>query len=387
MKKNVCIITGTRAEYGLLKPLIDEFINDDFFEVQIIATGMHLSPEFGLTYKDIEKDGLKIDEKIEILLSSDTPIGISKAMGLGMISFSEAYERLKPDLLIGLGDRFELFSGVATAMICRIPVAHLHGGEATEGLIDESIRHAITKMSQIHFTSTKEYRKRVIQLGENPNRVFHVGAIGLESANQLKLLDKKTLEKELNFRFGKKNMIVTYHPVTLEKLTAKEQFNELLCALDEFKEINIIFTKANADTGGRIINFLIDKYVENNKNRAKAFISLGQLKYLSTLKFVDVMVGNSSSGIIEMPSFKNATINIGDRQKGRIKAESIIDCYPQKKDIVDAIDKVFSGEFKEKLKIVKNPYYKKGTAARIKNILKKIDLASILKKEFFDLEF
>ena len=383
----VCFITGTRAEYGLLKPLIDEFMKDDFFEVQIIATGMHLSPEFGLTYKEIEKDGLKIDEKIEILLSSDTPVGISKAMGLGMISFSEAYERLKPDLLIGLGDRFELFSSVAAAMVSRIPVAHIHGGESTEGALDEPMRHSITKMSHIHFTSTKEYRKRVIQMGEKPNKVFNVGAIGLENLNRLELLDKKILEKELNFKFGKKNMIITYHPATLEKLTAKEQFNELLYALDEFKEINIIFTKANADTEGRIINFLIDKYVENNKNRTKAFISLGQLKYLSTLKFVDAMVGNSSSGIIEMPSFKKATVNIGDRQKGRIKAESIIDCYPQKKDIVNAIDKGFSEEFKEKLKIVKNPYYKKGTAVRIKSILKKIDLTNILKKEFFDLEF
>ena len=383
----VCFITGTRAEYGLLKPLILEMLKDNFFEVKIIATGMHLSPEFGLTYKEIEKDGLEIDEKIEILLSSDTPVGISKAMGLGMISFSEAYERLKPDLVIGLGDRFELFSSVAAAMISRIPVAHLHGGESTEGAIDELMRHAITKMSHIHFTSTEFYRKRVIQLGENPLTVFNVGAIGLDNLKNLKLLTKKQLEKELNFNFGEKNIICTFHSVTLEKDTSFKHITEIFKALDKFKDIKIIFTKGNADTGGRIINEFIENFVIQNPGRSVVFTSLGQLRYLSTLQFVDAIVGNSSSGIIEMPSFKKATINIGDRQRGRIKASSVIDCEAKKENIIDAINKVYDDEFQKALKKVVNPYWKGGATKRIVNTLKTIDISNILKKQFYNIEF
>jgi len=382
----VCFITGTRAEYSLLKPLIFEMLKDNFFEVKIIATGMHLSPEFGLTYKDIEKDGLLIDEKIEILLSSDTPVGISKAMGLGMISFSEAFERLRPDLIIGLGDKFELFSSISAAMIGRIPVAHLHGGESTEGVIDEPMRHAITKMSHIHFTSTEFYRKRVIQLGENPMTVFNVGAIGLDNLKNLKLLTKKQLEKELNFNFGEKNIIFTFHPVTLEKDTSIKHITEIFKALDRFKDIRIIFTKGNADTGGRIINSLIENFVVGNSERSVVFTSLGQLRYLSTLQFVDAMVGNSSSGIIEMPSFKKATINIGDRQRGRIKASSVIDCYPKEKDIVDAINKVYDVEFQKALEKVVNPYWQGGATEIIIDKLKTIDLSNILKKQFYDIQ-
>ena len=383
----VCFITGTRAEYGLLKPLISEMLRDNFFEVKIIATGMHLSPEFGLTYKEIEKDGLEIDEKIEILLSSDTPVGVSKAMGLGMISFSEAYDRLKPDLIIGLGDRFELFSSVSAAMISRIPVAHLHGGESTEGVIDDPMRHAITKMSHMHFTSTEFYRKRVIQLGENPATVFNVGAIGLDNLSNLKLLTKKQLEKKLSFNFGKKNIIFTFHPVTLEKDTSIKHITEIFKALDRFKEIKIIFTKGNADTGGRIINELIENFVTQNPERSVVFNSLGQLKYLSTFQFVDAMIGNSSSGIIEMPSFKKVTINIGDRQRGRIKAPSVIDCCPQEKDIVDAINKVYNVEFQKELKNVINPYWQGGATKKIVDKLKIIDPSRLLKKQFYDIEF
>jgi len=383
----VCFITGTRAEYGLLKPLIFKMLKDKFFEVKIIVTGMHLSPEFGLTYKDIEMDGLVIDEKIEILLSSDTPVGISKAMGLGMISFSEVYERLKPDLIIGLGDRFELFSSVSVAMISRIPVAHLYGGESTEGVIDESFRHAITKMSHIHFTSTEFYRKRVIQLGENPTTVFNVGAIGLDNLKNLKLLTKKQLEKELGFSFGEKNIIFTFHPVTLEKGTSAKYITEIFKALDKFKDIKIIFTKGNADTEGRIINKLIDNFVAQNSKRSIVFNSLGQLKYLSVLQFVDAMVGNSSSGIIEMPSFKKATINIGERQRGRIKAPSVIDCYPKEKDIINAINKVYDVEFQKELKYIINPYWQGGATEKIINTLKKIDFSDILKKKFYDIKF
>ncbi|MDN5062007.1 UDP-N-acetylglucosamine 2-epimerase [Aliarcobacter butzleri] len=380
----VCVITGTRAEYGLLYWLIKEFQNDDFFQVQIIATGMHLSPEFGLTYKEIEKE-FKINKKIEILLSSDTPVGISKSMGLAQISFAEAYEELKPDLILVLGDRYEIFSAVSSAMICRIPVAHLHGGEATQGLIDEAIRHALTKMSHIHFTATEEYRKRVIQLGENPNRVFNVGGLGIDNIKKLKLLNKEDFEKSIGFKLNKRNLLVTFHPVTLENNSSKSQFNELLTAFDELTDTNIIFTKANSDTNGRIINEMIDEYVSNNKN-CIAFPSLGQLRYLSALQYVDAVVGNSSSGILEVPSFKIATINIGDRQKGRIKAQSVVDINPLKKEILRALESIYTKDFKEMLKNVSNPYGEGGSTEQIKSIIKNTKLNNILKKEFYDIK-
>ena len=381
----VCIVTGTRAEYGLLYWLMKEIKNDKDLKLQIIATGMHLSPEFGLTYKEIEKE-FKIDKKIEILLSSDTPTGISKSMGLVQISFAEAYEELKPDFIVLLGDRFEIFSAATVALVRKIPVVHIHGGEITEGAFDDAFRHSITKMSYLHFTSTKEYRKRVIQLGEEPDRVFNIGAVGLENIHRLKLLSKEEFEKSINFKLNKKNILVTFHPVTLEDSTAKEQFLELLKAIDELEDTNIIFTKANADTDGRIINQMIDDYVEKNKNKAITFTSLGQLRYLSAMKYVDVVVGNSSSGIIEVPSFKIGTINIGDRQKGRIKAKSVIDCNPTKKEIKKAFEKLYSKEFQELLKHVKNPYEKeKYPSKKIVEILKSSDVKN-LKKSFFDIK-
>jgi len=388
-KRKVCIFTGTRAEYGLLKPLIDELKNIDDVELQLIITGMHLSPEFGLTYKDINLDGISKVEKVEILLSSDTPVGISKAMGLGLISFSEVLDRLKPDLFIGLGDRFELLAAVSAAMVARIPVAHLYGGEATEGSIDEPIRHSITKMSHLHFTSTEKYRRRVIQLGENPKSVFNVGAIGIDNIKKMKLLNKRELEKQLNFKITKKTLLVTFHPVTLERSTSKEQFSNLLNAIDKFKDIRTIFTKPNADTDGRVIISMIDEYVSQNKDKSISFASMGQLQYLSTLKYVGGMIGNSSSGLIEAPSFKIGTINIGDRQKGRIKAKSVIDSTPNTKDIERAIEKLFSDKFQDSLKEVVNPYELKDdlTSKRIKDIILSYSLKNIIKKEFYNLKF
>ena len=385
-KRKICVVTGTRAEYGLLYWLMKEIETDNDLELQIIATGMHLSPEFGLTYKEIEKD-FKIDKKIEMLLSSDTPIGISKSMGLAQISFAEAYEELKPDIVVVLGDRYEIFSAASAAMIACIPVTHLHGGEVTEGLIDEPIRHSITKMSHIHFTATEEYRKRVIQLGENPKRVFNVGGMGIENIKRLKLLGKKEFEESINFKLNKRNILVTFHPVTLEKSTAKKQFKELLKAIDELYETNIIFTKANSDTFGRIINKMIDEYVAENSDKAVVFTSLGQLRYLSALQFMDAVVGNSSSGLTEAPSFKIGTINIGDRQKGRVKAESIIDCKPIKKDILQAFKKLYSKDFKNILKKVINPYGDGYASKKIIDILKNIKLNDILKKSFYDIDF
>jgi len=383
--RKICIVTGTRADYGILSPLIKLVQKDKNLKLQLIVTGMHLSPEFGLTYKEIEKD-FNIDKKIEILLSSDTPIGISKSMGLAQISFAEAYEDLKPDILVVLGDRYEIFAAVSTATIFNIPIAHLHGGETTQGAFDEAFRHSITKMSHIHFTSTKEYQNRVIQLGEHPNNVFNVGAIGIDNIKNLKLLSKKEFEKSINFKLNQKNIIVTFHPVTLENSTAKKQFQNLLDALDTLQNATIIFTKANSDTDGKIINSMIDKYTSQNTYKSVAFSSLGQLRYLSALQYVDAVVGNSSSGLIEAPSFQIATINIGDRQKGRVMASSVLNCKPSTKDILSSFDKINSSEFQDNLKATINPYGDGKTAKRIIKILKNIKLTNLLKKSFFDIK-
>ena len=384
MARKICIITGTRAEYGLLYWLLKEIEADKELQLQVIVTGMHLSPEFGLTYKEIEKE-FKINKKIEMLLSSDTSVGISKSMGLAQISFAESYDELKPDIVIVLGDRYEIFSATSAAMIARIPIAHIHGGEKTEGAFDESIRHSITKMSHLHFTATNEYENRVIQLGENPSRVFNVGGMGIENIKRLKLLSKDEFEKSIEFKLNIKNILVTFHPVTLENSTAKEQFQQLLDAIDELEDTNIIFTKANSDTDGRVINQMIDEYVTKNSHKSIVFTSLGQLRYLSALQYVDAVVGNSSSGLAEAPSFKIGTINIGDRQKGRIKASSVIDCEPNKDSILKSFEKLYSKEFQETLKTTINPYGNGCASKKIVEILKNVDLENILKKSFYDL--
>lgn len=384
MKRKICVVTGTRAEYGLLFWLMKELEADDAVELQIIVTGMHLSPEFGLTYQEIEKDFV-IGKKIEILLSSDTAVGISKSIGLAQISFGEAYAELQPDIVILLGDRFEIFSAASTAMIARIPLAHIHGGETTEGLIDESIRHCITKMSQLHFTSTDIYKNRVIQLGEQPNRVFNVGGIGIDNIKKLTLLSKKELEESINFKIDGRIILVTFHPVTLEKSTAKVQFQSLLDAIDELASIKVIFTKANSDMDGRIINQMIDDYVSINSDRAVSFFSLGQIRYLSALQYINAVVGNSSSGLLEAPTFKIGTINIGDRQKGRIKAKSVIDCKPEKESILASFDKLYSPDFQKNLQVIRNPYGDGGASRKIAEILKQVGLSRILKKQFHNL--
>ena len=381
-KRKVCVITGTRAEYGLLYWLMKEIQSDKDLQLQLIVTGMHLSSEFGLTYKEIEKN-FKIDKKVEMLLSSDTVLGISKSMGLAQISFSEAYEELAPDILIVLGDRYEIFSAVSSAMISRIPIAHISGGEVTEGVIDEAIRHSITKMSHLHFVSTEEYKNRVIQLGEHPNRVFNLGAIGIDNINKLKLFSKNEFVKSIDFSLNKKNILVTFHPVTLEKSTSKEQFQELLNSIDELEDTNIIFTKSNSDTDGRVINQMIDEYVSRNNNTV-SFDSMGQIRYLSALKFVDAVVGNSSSGLTEAPIFGIGTINIGDRQKGRINLVSVINCNPTKESISNAFNELYSERFQKALSVVKSPYGNGGTSEKIKNIVKNFDLNNILKKSFYD---
>ena len=384
IRKKICVVTGSRAEYGLLYWLMKGINKDPELELQIVATGMHLSSEYANTYQQIEYDGFVIDKKVDIELSSDSELGISKSMGLGMIGCAKAFNDLKPDLCVVLGDRFEIFSAVSAAMIAKIPIGHIHGGEATEGLIDESIRHSITKMSHIHFVATDEYKNRVIQLGEQPDRVFNVGGLGIDNINKLKLLSRKAFEQATNFSLGEKNILVTFHPVTLEKSTAEIQFKELLRALDELLDTKIIFTKSNSDTDGRVINRMIDDYVTDHDNTI-SFTSMGQLNYLSALQYMDAVVGNSSSGLIEAPSFKIGTINIGDRQKGRIKAESVISCSSEKDDISKSLIKLYSPEFQNLIKNTKNPYGTGGASKKIINIIKDFNLMGILKKSFYDL--
>lgn len=384
--KKVCVVTGTRAEYGLLKPLINVLNDDSCFEFQIIATGTHLSPEFGNTYEIIEKDGFVIDEKLEILMSSDTPTGIVKSMGLAVMGFGECYQRLKPDMVLLLGDRYETFAAASAATVFNIPIIHLYGGETTEGAFDEAFRHSITKMSHIHFTSTEAFRKRVIQLGEAPDTVFNIGAIGIENIKHIELLSKLELEKSIDFKLDKKFALITFHPVTMEHSTSEEQFGELLSALTELDEFKLIFTKSNSDTDGRIINQMIDRFVAENPNIACGFTSLGQLRYLSAMHYASLVIGNSSSGLIEAPSMHVPTINIGDRQKGRVKAESVLDCLPEKGQILEACKRALQPDFQEKLIHIDNPYEGKNTSEAFIRILNKLLLTDInLKKKFYDL--
>ena len=384
MSRKICVVTGTRAEYGLLRWVMEGIRETPGLELQIIVTGMHLSPEFGLTYREIEKDGFLIDRKVEMLLSSDSPTGLAKSMGLGLIGFGDALQQLQPDLMLVLGDRFEIFSAVAAAMVARIPVAHLHGGEATEGAFDESIRHSITKMSHLHFVAAEEYRKRVIQLGEHPDRVFLVGGLGIDNIKKLSLLDRPALESSLGFGLGSKNLLVTFHPVTLENATSARQMAELLAALETLEGTHLIFTMPNADTDGRVLLDMVEEFVADHAN-ARAYTSLGQLRYLSCIRHVDGVVGNSSSGLAEAPSFRKGTINIGDRQRGRLKAESVIDCSPDRQSIAAALRRLYSPAFQAALKTVRNPYGEGGASEKIVQALRGYSLEAILKKSFYDL--
>lgn len=386
--KRIGIMTGTRAEYGLLKSLMQEINKDNDLELYLIVSGMHLSPEFGMTYKEIEEDGFEINAKVEMLLSSDSPAGISKSIGLGVIGFADEFQRADLDMLILLGDRYEALSAAICALVMRIPIAHLHGGELTEGAIDEGIRHSITKMSYLHFTSTEQYRNRVIQLGENPERVFYVGALGVENIKKINLMTKEELEKSIHFEIDENTVVVTYHPVTLENNTVEEQFLNLLKVLDRNPKIRMIFTKANADTNGRIVNELIDKYAAQNSERACAFMSLGQKRYLSALKYCRIVIGNSSSGIIEAPSFGKPIINIGDRQKGRICADSVINCGYTQQEIQQAMETALTKEFENKASNCRNPYEKENTAANIISVIKDYLLNDKikLKKGFYDIK-
>jgi len=384
MKRKICVVTGTRAEYGLLRWVIEGIQKSHFLQLQLLATGMHLSPEFGLTIKNIEADGFHVDHSVEMLLSSDTSVGVTKSIGLGLIGFADAFSQLQPDCVLVLGDRYEIFAAASAAMIARLPIAHLHGGEATEGLIDEAIRHSITKMSHIHFVAADEYRRRVIQLGEDPSFVFTVGGLGIDSICRLKLLPKHQLEQELDFQFRSKNMLITFHPVTLENNTSEQQIDELLMALADLQDTGLIFTMPNSDTDGRLIFDKIDAFCSTRPN-AQCFTSLGQLKYLSSMKYVDAVVGNSSSGLLEAPSFNIGTINIGDRQRGRLIASSVIECEPYSSSISDAIKKLYSSHFQQELVRCRNPYGNGGASQEIVRRLELQSFDNLLKKKFYDI--
>lgn len=383
MTRKVCVITGTRAEYGLLRWVMQGIKEDPELTLQVIATGMHLSPEFGLTFREIEKDGFQIDRKVEMLTSSDTPVGIAKSMGLGLIGFADVLNELKPDLIVVLGDRFEIFAAVSAALVARIPVAHLHGGETTEGAFDEALRHSITKMAHLHFVAAQEYRQRVIQLGEQPDRVFLVGGLGIDNIKRLKLLNRAELEASIDFKLGHKNLLITFHPVTLENSTATEQMAELLEVLAVLTNTQLIFTMPNADNDGRALIKLVQQFVAQHPN-ARAFPSLGQLRYLSCIAQVDGVVGNSSSGLTEVPSFKKGTINIGDRQRGRLQAASVINCEPVHQSIDAALKKLYTADFQASLSQAQNPYGEGGASEKVVETIKHCAIDGLVKKSFYD---
>jgi GDP/UDP-N,N'-diacetylbacillosamine 2-epimerase (hydrolysing) len=384
MTRKICVVTGTRAEYGLLRWLMAGVDAAPDLLLQIIATGMHLSPEFGLTYKEIEANGFVIDRKIEMLLSSDTAVGIAKSMALGLAGFADGLADLRPDCVVLLGDRFEIMAAASAALVARIPIVHLHGGETTEGAFDEAFRHSITKMSYLHCVAAEPYRQRVIQLGEAPERVFLVGGLGIDAIARTKLLSREALECDLGFRFGPKNLLVTFHPATLDAAPAAEQMEEVLAALETLRDTQLIFTKPNADNDGRAFAAAIDAFVARNPN-AMARTSLGQLRYFSCLAQVDGVVGNSSSGLLEAPSFGKGTINIGDRQQGRLRAESVIDCAVERAAIGDAIDCLYSAPFQRMLSDVRNPYGEPGASERIVEVLRSFEMPESPKKPFYDL--
>lgn len=386
--KKVCVVTGTRAEYGLLKPVIDRISRSEDLELQLVVTGMHLSSEFGLTYKEIEEDGYEITEKVEMPINTDSAVNVTKAMAVALIGFGECFERLQPHMVIILGDRYEMLMVATAAMMAGIPIAHIHGGEITEGAIDDAIRHSITKMSQIHFASTQEYHHRIIQLGEEPNNVYYVGALGVENIRKEKLMDKAVLEDNIGFAIDENTILVTYHPVTLESMPTEVQFSNLLKVIESNPRLRVIFTKANADTDGSIINRMIDDFVKLHADRCVAFTSLGRIRYLSTLQFCSAVMGNSSSGIIEVPSFNIPTVNIGNRQKGRICAGTVINCGYESEDIQEALDKALSKEFISSIAGINNPYEKENTSAQILKIVKEfLNRDNCLNKHFYDVDF
>jgi UDP-N-acetylglucosamine 2-epimerase (non-hydrolysing)/GDP/UDP-N,N'-diacetylbacillosamine 2-epimerase (hydrolysing) len=380
--RTVCVVTGSRADYGLLYWLMKDIQADRDCRLQVAVTGMHLAPEFGLTFQAIESDGFTIDARIETL-QSDTPAGIAKSIGLGVTGFGAAFDALRPNLIVLLGDRFEILAAAQAALVAKIPVAHIAGGDTTEGAYDEAIRHSITKMAHLHFVTNERAAQRVRQLGENPAHIFNVGSPGIDCIKRAKLLGRPELEQQLGLKFLPRNLLITFHPPTLDAEPADLQFQALLTALDGLPagQFGLFFTRANADTGGRKLNQMIDDFVATRPH-ARAFISLGQQRYLSLMAQVDAIVGNSSSGIYEAPSFKKPTVNIGDRQKGRLLPDSVINCAPVSGQIATAIEAALRKDCSRTI----NPYGDGESARRILATLKEFpDPGSLIKKHFFDL--
>ena len=384
MKRKICVVTGSRADYGLLRLVMKGIKADPSLTLQIIATGMHLSPTFGLTFNEIEGDGFEIDQKIQCLAPSDSPIAIAEAQGKVLSGCAKAFDELKPDLVLVLGDRFEIFSACSAALLARIPIAHIHGGEVTVGAYDEAFRHSITKMSSVHFVATEEYKRRVIQLGEHPSTVHLVGGLGVDAIKEIKLLSKDEIEKTLCIKFADKSLLVTFHPATLEDQAPAEQMSELLAALSDMPGTTLIFTMPNADTGGLAIMKQIKSFVHKNDN-AYAFESLGQINYLSCMAIVDGIVGNSSSGILEAPTLKVGTINIGDRQLGRSQSVSVINARASKELIKEALNELFSPEFRSTLNACRSPYGEGGASKKILKALSDFNFDKHLQKSFYDI--
>ncbi len=382
--RKICVVTGSRAEYGILRNLMAAIKADPEVQLQVIATNQHLSKLQGETYKEIERDGFTIDYKVYMAddEAPDNANTTAKSISRGVSGFADAFDALHPDLLLILGDRYEMLAVASTALIYKIPIAHLHGGEITEGAFDDAIRHAISKMSHLHFTSTEAYRNRVIQLGEQPERVFNVGALGVENVMKNDFMSKEEIESSLNFQLTDKCLLCTYHPVTLSNMSSEVQVLNLLKALDYYKDYHIIFTYSNSDTNSQIIIKRIQEYVDRNKGRCMFIPSLGQRRYFSALKYMTAVLGNSSSGIIEVPSFGIPTLDIGDRQKGRIAADCVIHCGYSIEEIKEGLEKVVNYPSKA----IDNHYYKEGTCEAIFNIIKNYPLENLVQKSFYDLK-
>ncbi|MCD4741900.1 MAG: UDP-N-acetylglucosamine 2-epimerase [Desulfobacteraceae bacterium] len=385
MKRKVLIFTSTRAEYGLLRRVVLKIEKSEGLDLQLLVSGTHLVSGQGLTIEEIRSDGVKEIECIDIKLNDDSGKGICRSMGLAMQKYGEFLQDSAPDILLLLGDRYETFCCAAAAQICQVPVAHIHGGERTEGQVDEAFRHSITKMSHLHFPCCEEYKNRILQMGESPEKIYNVGSLGVENIRNMKLMEWHELEESIRFKLDKPFFLITFHPVTLEKNSSAKQFAQLLAALDNYPDYKCILTGANADTDGKIINLMINDYAGLYPDRCFSISSLGYLRYLSAMQLCEAVIGNSSSGILEAPALKVPTINIGDRQKGRIRTESIIDCEPVKDSILSALKSVCSNEFKSNMKEMKIPHGKRGTAQKIVEVIRTIDLDNILKKRFFDI--
>ncbi len=382
--QKICVVTTSRAEYGLLFWLMKGIQADPGMQLQLVVTGTHLSAEFGSTIDMIRDDGFRVDRSFDLEMQGDKVLDITHSLALALEGFAAAFHTLQPDIIVVLGDRFEILGAAAAALIANIPVAHLHGGELSLGAIDDSIRHAVTKMSHLHFTAAAEYKRRVIRMGEEPGRVFMVGGMGMDNIKRMSFLGRAEFEKAIDFRLGERNLLITYHPETLDHLMAGKQIDELLKALAKLKDTHFIFTQPNADTGHRAIVERIQSFVFKAGDQATLIKSMGQLNYLSAMKHVDAVVGNSSSGIIEAPGFRIGTLNIGHRQDGRIRAGSVIDCECTEGAILAGLETIYSPAFQEKLKTVKNPYGTGGASEKVLDVLRGTDVKQLIPKKFYD---